>query len=91
VLYEDRIVKRISDLRIVGELDGSSMGGYVHSKRAVLPRASLGSTELDRTVFLVKAPSGNILPGIDGYLGTAALKARRLDFDLDKGTLAWKR
>jgi hypothetical protein len=91
VLYEDRIVKRISDLRIEGELNGSSMGGHVYSKRAVLPRARLGSTELDRTVFLVRAPSGNVLPGIDGYLGTAALKARRIDFDLERGTLAWKR
>ena len=67
------------------------MGGFVHAKKAVLPKARLGTTDLNGTVFLVKAPPGNILPGIDGYLGTAALKARRIDFNFETNTLAWKR
>jgi len=51
----------------------------------------LGTTDLDGTVFLVKAPPDKVLPGIDGYLGIAALKARRIDFNFDTNTLAWKR
>jgi len=68
VLYEDRLLNRIPQLRIEGELDGVSMGGFVHAKKAVLPNARLGTTDLDRTVFLVKLPSDNVLSGIDGYL-----------------------
>jgi aspartyl protease len=91
VLYEDRILDRVPQLRIEGELDGVSMGGFVHAKKAVLPGARLGTTDLSGTVFLIKAPSGNVLSGIDGYLGTAALKARRIDFNFETNTLAWKR
>jgi predicted aspartyl protease len=89
VLYEEQVLKRIPQLRIIGEIDGSSMGGSVHAKRAILPRARLGTTDLDRTVFLVKAPPGNLLPDIDGYLGTAALKARWIYFNFESNTLAW--
>jgi predicted aspartyl protease len=91
VLYEGRVLNRMQQFRIAGETDGSSMGGYVHAKRAMLARASLGTTELEKTVFLVKAPPENVLPGIDGYLGTAALKARRIDFNFETNTLAWTR
>jgi len=91
VLYENKILNRIPQLRIKGELDGVSMGGFVHAKKGVLPRARLGTTDLDGTVFLVKEPSGSVLSGIDGYLGTAALKARRIDFNFETKTLAWKR
>jgi len=91
VLYENKILNRIPQLRIEGELDGVSMGGFVHAKKGVLPRARLGTTDLDGTVFLVKEPSGSVLSGIDGYLGTAALKARRIDFNFETKTLAWKR
>ena len=91
VLYEDRVLDRIGQLRIASEIDGSSMGGYVHAKRATLPRARLGTTDLERTVFLVKAPPANVLPGIDGYLGTNTLKARRIDFNFETNTLAWTR
>jgi len=90
VLYEDKVLDHGLQLRIEGELDGSSMGGFVHAKKAVLPKARLGTMELNGTVFLVKAPPGSVL-GIDGYLGTAALKARRIDFNFETNTLAWKR
>ncbi|HKS77069.1 MAG TPA: aspartyl protease family protein [Terriglobales bacterium] len=91
VLYEDKILNRVPQLRVEGELEGVSVGGFVHAKKATLPRARLGATDLNGTVFLVKAPSGNVLTGIDGYLGTAALKARRIDFNFETKTLAWKR
>jgi len=91
VLYEDRVVNRVPQVRIGGETAGTTMGGWVLSKRGVITRARLGTTDLDGTVFLVKAPPNNVLPGIDGYLGTAALKARRLDFNFETNTLAWKR
>jgi hypothetical protein len=91
VLYEDKIFDRVPQLRMEGELDGVSTGGLVHAKKAVLPRARLGTTDLNGTVFLVKAPSANVLSGIDGYLGTTVLKARRIDFNFETKTLAWRR
>ena len=91
VLYEDNVVSRIPQLRMRGEVEGTSMGGYVHSKRAVMPTLRLGDTDLKGTVFLVKAPPGRVTQGIDGYLGIAALKARRVDFDFENNTLAWRR
>jgi predicted aspartyl protease len=91
VLYEGRVLGRIGQLSIVGETNGSSVGGYVHAKRATLARARLGTTDLDRTAFLVKAPPENVLRGIDGFLGTNTLKARRIDFNFETNTLAWGR
>jgi predicted aspartyl protease len=91
VLYEDRVISRVPQLRIGGETAGTSMGGWVLSKRAFIPNARLGTTDLGGTVFLVKTPTSKVLSGIDGYLGTAALKARRINFNFETNTLAWKR
>ena len=91
ILYEDRVLNRLPQLRIEGETAGTSMGGWVPSKWGFIPKARLGTTDLDGTVFLVKAPPGSLLLGIDGYLGTAALKAHRIDFNFETNTLAWKR
>jgi hypothetical protein len=52
----------------------------VASKRAPIPRVRLGGTDLEGATVLVKFPPKRILAGIDGYLGLAALKARRVDF-----------
>jgi len=91
VLYEDRVAGRLQQLKMERETAGISLGGWVLSKRGFISNARLGSTNLDGTVFLVKAPPGGRLPGIDGYLGTAALKARRIDFDFKSKTLSWKK
>ena len=91
IFYEDRVVPRLPQLRIEGEITGRSLGGSLLSKRGSISKARLGATDLDGIVFLVKAPSGNVLPGIDGYLGTSALKARRIDFNFETNTLAWKK
>jgi predicted aspartyl protease len=91
IFYEDRVANRLPQLRIEGETAGTSMGGSVLSKKGFLPKARLGSTDLGGIVFLVKAPPSSVLSGIDGYLGTAALKARRIDFDFATNTFAWKK
>jgi predicted aspartyl protease len=91
VLYEDRVAGRLQQLRMEPETAGISLGGWVLSKRGFISNVRLGRTRLDGTVFLVKAPPSSVLPGIDGYLGTATLKARRIDFDFKTKTLAWKK
>jgi predicted aspartyl protease len=91
VLYEDCVAGRLQQLKVERETTGISLGGWVLSKRGFISSVRLDRTNLDGTVFLVKAPPGNQLPGIDGYLGTAALKALRIDFNFRTKTLAWKK
>ena len=91
VLYEDRVAGRLPQLKTERETAGISMGGWVPSKRGFISNARLGTTNLDGTVFLVKSPPGSMLADVDGYFGTAALKARRVDFDFETKTLAWKK
>jgi predicted aspartyl protease len=91
IFYEERVAPRLTQLKIDSKIDGVTLDGPVHSKRASIPNARLGTMELGRTVILVKAPSGNVLPGIDGYLGAARLKARRIDFNFETNTLGWKK
>jgi predicted aspartyl protease len=89
IFYEDRVVSRLPQLRIGGEIAGKGLAGSVTSKRGFIPKARLGTTDLGGEVFFVKAPSANVLPGIDGYFGTAVLKAHRIDFDFETNTFAW--
>jgi len=91
VLYEDRVAGRLPQLKMERETSGVSMGGRVQSKRGFIPNVRIGNAPLDGIIFLVKAPPAGQLPGVDGYFGTAALKARRIDFNFDVKTLSWKR
>ncbi len=91
VLYEARTRGRIPALQINGEAYGLSLEGRVASKTASLPATELGPAEIERTAFLVNGPNKNALPGVDGYLGAAALKARRISFDFSARRLRWER
>ena len=91
VLYEARTRSRIPALRINGEAYGLSLEGRVASKMASLPATKLGTAEIERTAFLVNGPDKNTLPGVDGYLGTAALNAHRVTFDFSARQLRWEK
>jgi len=62
----------------------------LHVKKATLPNARLGKKDTNLRAVLAKGPPDNVLPGIDGCLGTASLKARRIDFNYATNTIAWK-
>lgn len=91
VLYQDRVAGRLPPFKVQGETFGTGIAGWVSSRRSFIHNATLGSANLDGTVFLVNSPSPSFLANIDGYLGTAALKAHRLDFNFEAHTLGWKR
>lgn len=91
VLYEDRVAGRLPQLKMERETFGVSMGGWVQSKRGFISNVRIGDAPLEGIVFLVKAPPADQLPGVDGYFGTVALKARRIDFNFDEKTLGWKK
>jgi hypothetical protein len=89
VLYEDRLRKRIPRLDLASERKGARMGS-VHGKMARLPGFRLATQEFEPEVFLIDGPKQDLLPGIDGYLGTGPLSARRIEFDFEAKTLRWQ-
>jgi hypothetical protein len=47
-------------------------------------------SEFAATVILIDGPDDEALAGVDGLLGTAFLKAKRIEFDFDSGVLRWQ-
>jgi len=41
-------------------------------------------------VVVVDGPSARALPGVDGYLGVAMLKAHRISFNFTIPAMAWQ-
>jgi gag-polyprotein putative aspartyl protease len=89
LLYEDRIRKHIPDLRLK-DVRKDAHQGRLRGKTARLSGLRLAGPESDVEVFLVKGPREDLLPDIDGYLGTAPLKANRIELDFVGKTLGWQ-
>jgi hypothetical protein len=90
VLFEDRLRSRIPQLRTEGNAGGFTIGRDSRAKQAVLPQVRLGARTTDLKVLLMKGPHGDVLPGIDGYWGTASIKARRINFNFATNRLSWQ-
>jgi hypothetical protein len=71
-------------------ISGHSVGGNVETQIALVPRLRIGTQDLDRQVYVVRPPNSALLDGIAGYLGIAALNAKQVTFDLDRGVLSWQ-
>lgn len=89
LLYEDRLRKRVPDLRTVGNVTGVTMGTRLRARQAALPDVDLGRWRGDVSVLLVEGPASDMLPGIDGVIGLATLRAHRVDFDMAGKRLHW--
>jgi predicted aspartyl protease len=89
LLYEDRIRKQIPDLRLTDVRKHAHMG-RLQGKTARLTGFRLGGPESDAEVFLIKGPRNDLFPDLDGYLGTASLKANRIELDFVSETLRWQ-
>ena len=90
MLYEERLRKRVPNLRTAGTLRNVTMGGRVQAKEATLPDVLLGKTNRDVSVLLVPSPAADVLPEIDGIVGIDALRAHRVHFDFEGKTLLWE-
>ena len=55
-----------------------------------VPGVRLFGAETVATVFLADGPGTGNIPGIDGYLGVASLKAKRVEFDFADRILRWR-
>jgi predicted aspartyl protease len=89
LLYEDRIRRHIPDLRLT-DVRKDAHQGRLRGKTARLSALRLAGSESDVAVFLVKSSREDVLPDIDGYLGTAPLKANRIELDFVGKTLRWQ-
>jgi predicted aspartyl protease len=90
LFYEERLRKHVPAVRTAGSVTRVTMGGRLQAKQAILPDVLLGKTYHDVPVLLVQSPSPEVLPGIDGIMGMAPLKAHHVDFDFSSKTLSWK-
>ena len=89
LLYEDRIRKRTPQIRLTDEKTGSRLG-RLQGKTARLPGFRLLAAESDPEVFLINGPRESLVPGLDGFLGTGLLKAKRIELDFQARTLRWE-
>lgn len=89
LLYEDRIRQRIPSVKLTDERKGV-FEGRLQGKTARLPGFRVVGPESDVEVFLMKGPRPDLLPGIDGYLGTAPLKAKSIELDFERKIIRWQ-
>ena len=80
---------RVLGLRRVGHTADVAMGGRVQAKQATISDVLIGKTNRDVSVLLVASPAPDMLPGIEGIIGIAALQAHHVSFDFSDGTLTW--
>jgi predicted aspartyl protease len=89
LLYKHRLRKRLPKMRIEGESTNAVMG-RLRATQVRLPGVQIVGAQVATTVFLIDGPDEDALPGVDGYLGPAALQAKRVEFDFDAGVLRWQ-
>jgi len=90
LLFEERLRKRVPDLKVPEDALNLVMGQRLQAKRVKLPGIVIGDIRKDVTVLLTKAPDPEVLPGIDGVIGIAALKARQVHLDFKNRKLTWQ-
>jgi Aspartyl protease len=91
LLYEDRLLENVPNLRIEGRTKATSLGRRLRAEWATVPNVSIGTTNRDMRVLLMNASPGQTLRGIDGYIGTASLRARWIEFNFKTKTLTFRR
>ena len=89
LLYKHRLRKRLPKMRIEGESTNAAIG-RLRATQVRLPGVQIVGAQVATTVFLIDGPDEDALPGVDGYLGPAALQAKRVEFDFDAGELRWQ-
>ena len=86
LLYSDRLSKHIPELRLTDKIAPVHQGRLT-GESANLHGVQLGTVELQAPVFLIPSAPTSFPSDIDGYLGTAALNAKRVELNFATGTL----
>ena len=90
LLFEERLFARAPELRSTGTVYNVMLGERLRAKATTLRNVTIGPTSKDAPVLLAQAPPPEILPGIDGVAGIAALTARRVHFNFIEKRLSWE-
>lgn len=89
LLYKDRLSGAIPHLRTEGE-PRNAVFGRLQATQVNLPGVQVFRPEAVTPVFLIEKSEKTDLGGIDGFLGPAALHARRVELDFAAMTLRWQ-
>ena len=90
LLFEDKLRRRKTPLALKDQARPIRMGQQLRGRRATLSGVLFGTREIDMPVVVVDGPSARALPGVDGYLGVAMLKAHRISFNFTIPAMAWQ-
>ena len=89
LLYKDRLRKRLPKMRTEGESTKVALG-RLRATQVKLAGVQITGPAVVTTVWLMDGPDKGALPGLDGYLGPASLRAKRIEFDFDARILRWQ-
>ena len=92
ILYERRVKKLESAIPTGERKTFQHFGGSNRLNGVTLPRVQLGDVSwVEVAGFLLRGEQWDAYPkGVDGVIGLAALKLRRLHFDFQNGVLSWE-
>jgi len=90
LLFEERVFAKVPELKTTRNVSRVTLGERLHAKATTLRDVAIGPTSRDTSVLLAQAPPAEMLPGIEGVAGIAALKARRVHFNFIERTLSWE-
>lgn len=89
LLYNDRLRHALPNLHTEGQ-PREAVLGHLRAVQVNLPGVQISGRKAATPVLLIEGPGRADLHGIDGYLGPAALHARRLELDFAAKTLRWQ-
>jgi len=89
LLYKERLRHALPNLHTEGQPRDAVLG-RLRAVRVNLPGVQISGQKGITPVLLVEGPGKVDLQGVDGYLGPAALHAKRLELDFAAKTLRWQ-
>jgi predicted aspartyl protease len=89
LLYKDRVHGALPHLHTQGEPRDAILG-RLQAVQVELPGVEIAGAQRVTPVLLIDGPGNAALSGVDGYLGPAALHARRVEFDFAGRTVRWQ-
>jgi predicted aspartyl protease len=89
LLYKDRLHQRLPAMRAHGKPRNIKLG-RLHATQVSLPGVRIAGPEVVTTVLLINGPAKNAPPGVEGYIGPAALNAKWIEFDFNVRILRWQ-
>ena len=89
LLYRDRLRHALPNLHIEGQPREAFLG-HLRGVQVNISGVQISGLREVTPVLLIEGPGEIGLDGIDGYVGPAALHARRLELDFAAKTLRWQ-